>query len=190
MEAEDEFYPRGTVQAGAVLLEVIEDGSDRDAGVERPGDAQLLDPRRFNVGQDEVSHTYLDRANEALVGRTGCPVVLHPLHLGETIVFRESSDVWVVVGAHVAHEVEGPPVVRLVEGFGEDHAGGAAGGHPSGGEDECAHDEPLVESLKFGIARLRSDGAERVARLLVDGVDVSEFGHAEGGGGARGAWSV
>ena len=71
VEAEDEFYPHGPVQAGALLLEVIEDGSDQDAGVKRPGDAQLLDPRQLDVGQDEVLRTYLDCANEALVGRPG-----------------------------------------------------------------------------------------------------------------------
>ena len=42
-----------------------------DAGVENPGDAQLLDPRQFDVGQDEVSCTDFDRANSALVGRPG-----------------------------------------------------------------------------------------------------------------------
>ena len=59
VEAEDEFYPRGPIQAGAVLLELIDDCSDRDAGVKRPRDAQHLDPRRFDVGQDEVSGNYL-----------------------------------------------------------------------------------------------------------------------------------
>ena len=57
VEAEDELHPRGLVQAGAVFLEVIEVCSDQDAGVKHPGDAQLLDPCRFNVGQDEVSST-------------------------------------------------------------------------------------------------------------------------------------
>ena len=33
VEAEDEFYPRGPVQAGAVLLEVVEDCLYRDVGV-------------------------------------------------------------------------------------------------------------------------------------------------------------
>ena len=103
VEAGDEFYPRRPVQARAVLLEVFEDFSDRDAGVKCPGDAQLLDPRRFNVGQDEVSSTYLDCANAALVGRPGCPSVLHPSYIGETIVLQNPSDVWVVVRAHVAH---------------------------------------------------------------------------------------
>ena len=71
MEAEDEFYPRWQIKAGAVLLKVIEDGSDRDAGVECPGDAQLLDPHQFDVGQDEVSCADFDRTNSALVGRPG-----------------------------------------------------------------------------------------------------------------------
>ena len=134
MEADDEFYPRGPIQAGAVLLEVIEDGSDRDAGVERPGDAQLLDPRRFNVGQDEVSCAYFDCVNSDLVGCPGCLSVFHPLHLGETVVLRDLLDVRVVVRACIAHEVEGPSVVRLLDGFGENHAGGAASGHPSEGD--------------------------------------------------------
>ena len=93
VEAEDEFYPRGPVQAGAVLLEVIEDGSDRDAGVERPRDAQLLDPHQFGVGQDEVSRPYLNRANTALVGRPGCSAIIHPSHLGETVVLEEPFNV-------------------------------------------------------------------------------------------------
>ena len=37
--------PPGPIEAGAVLLQAIEDGSDRYASVERPRDAQLLDPR-------------------------------------------------------------------------------------------------------------------------------------------------
>ena len=55
--AKDEFYPRRPVQARAVLLKVVKDCPDRDAVVKRPGDAQLLDPRRFDVGQDEVLRT-------------------------------------------------------------------------------------------------------------------------------------
>ena len=86
MEAKDELYPRKPFQAGAVLLEVTEDGSDREAGVERPRDAQLLDPRQFDVDQDEVLRTYLDCANAALVSCPGCPAVLDPSHLGETAV--------------------------------------------------------------------------------------------------------
>ena len=192
MESKDEFYPRGPVQAGAVPLEVIKDCSDRYAGVKRPRDAQLLDPRRFDVGQDEVSSTYLDCANAALVGSPGCPAVLRPLHLGDTVVLQESLDVWVVVGVRVAHEVEGPSVVRLVDGFREDHGIGAAGGRPSEGDAKGAHDERLIESLKVGIARLCCDGTERVDRLLEYGVGVSEFGHAEGGAerAARGPFNV
>ena len=72
-------------------------------------------------------------------------------------------------------------MVCLVDGFGEDHAGGASRGRPSEGNAEGAHDERLVELLKFGTARLRRDGAEHVARLLEDSVDVIEFGHAKGG---------
>ena len=106
------------------------------------------------------------------------------------VVLREPFYVWVVVGARVTHIVEGPSVVRLVDGFGEDYARGAARGRPSEGDAEGAHDERLVELLEVGIARLCRDGAERVARLLEDGVDVSEFGNDEGGGGARGVWSV
>ena len=81
MDAEYELYPCRPVQAGAVLLEVIKDGSDRDAGVERPGDAQLLDPRQFDVGQDEVSCADFDHANTALVGRPDGPSVFHTSHL-------------------------------------------------------------------------------------------------------------
>ena len=81
MEAEDEFYPHELIETGAVLLEVIKDGSDRDAGVERPGDAQLLDPRQFDVGQDEVSCADFDHANTALVGRPDGPSVFHTSHL-------------------------------------------------------------------------------------------------------------
>ena len=192
MEAEDEFYSRRMVQAGAVLLEVVEDFYDRDSGLKRPGDAQLLDPHLFDVGQDEVSSTYLNCANADLVGRPGCPAVLHPSHLGETVVLRDSFDVWVLVGARVAHEVEGPSVVCLVYGFGEEHARGTASVRPSEGDAKGAHDERLVESLKVGIARLRRDWAKRVARLLEYGVDVGEFGHAEGGAerAARGPFNV
>ena len=110
--------------------------------------------------------TYLDCVNAALVGRYGCPAALHPSHLGETVVLREPFYVWVVVRARVAREVEGPSVVRLVDGFGGDHAGGAASGRPSEVDAEGAHDERLVDSLEVGIVRRRRDGAERVARLL------------------------
>ena len=72
-------------------------------------------------------------------------------------------------------------MVPLVDGFGEDHAGGAASGRPSEGDAKSARDNRLVELLKVGIARLCRDGAERVARLLEDGVDVGQFGHDEGG---------
>ena len=83
-------------------------------------------------------------------------------------------------------KVEAPSVVSLVDGFGEDHTGSAASGCPSEGDAEGSHDERLVDSLEVGIARLRRDGAERVACLLDDGVDVSEFGH-DGGGAERAA---
>ena len=75
----------------------------------------------------------------------------------------------------------------LVDGIGEDHSRGAAGGLPSEGDTKGAHDNRLVELLQVGIARLRRDGDERFARLLEDGGDVSQFGHDEGGGGAHGA---
>ena len=42
MEAEDEFHSCRPVKAGSVLLEVVEDCSDVDAGVEGAGDAQIL----------------------------------------------------------------------------------------------------------------------------------------------------
>ena len=185
VEAEDEFYPRGPVQDGAVLLEVVEDCSDRDAGVKRPGDAQLLDPRRFDNCQDKFSSTYLDCMNAALVGRPSCQAVLHPSHLGETVVLQKSFDVWVVVGARFVHEVKVPSVIRLVDGFGEDRARSAAGGRPSEGDTKGAHDKRLVELLKVSTTRICCDGAGRVARLLEDGVDVGQFGHDEGGWSAR-----
>ena len=87
--------------------------------------------------------------------------MLHPSHLEETVVLRELFDVWVVVRARVAHEVKGPSAVRLLDGFGEDHTGGVAGGHPSEGDAKGAHDERLVELLKVGIARLCRDGDKR-----------------------------
>ena len=86
VEAEDELHPHGPVYAGAVLLEVVEDCSDRDAGVKRPGDAQLLDPRRFDVRQDKVVHTHLNFVDAALVGRPSCSAVFHPAHFGDTVV--------------------------------------------------------------------------------------------------------
>ena len=181
LEAEDEFYPRGLVQARDVLLEVVEDCSNRDVGVKRPGDAQLLDPCRFDIGQNEVSRTYLNCAYAALVCHTGCPAVFHPTHFLETVVLRKSFDVRVIIGARVPHEIEGSPVVRLVDGIGEDHAGGAAGGCTNEGDAKGAHDERLVELLQVGIVRLRRDGAERFARLLEDNGDVGQFGHDEGG---------
>ena len=73
----------------------------------------------------------------------------------------------------------------LVNGNGEDHAGGAAGSCPSEGDAKVAHNERLVELLQVGIARLRRDGAKRVDRLLEDGGDVSQFGHDEGGWSAQ-----
>ena len=83
-------------------------------------------------------------------------------------------------------------MVRLVDGFGEDHAGGAASGRPSKGDSERTHNERLVETMEVGIARLRGDGTERVPRLLVDGVDVGELTHDGGGAehAARGLFNV
>ena len=77
-------------------------------------------------------------------------------------------------------------MVRLVDGFVEDHARGAASGGPSEGDAEIAHDERLIETPEIGIARLYGDGTERVACLLEDGVNFSEFGH-DGGGAERAA---
>ena len=99
-------------------------------------------------------------------------------------------DLRVVVRTRVAHEIEGPSEIRLVDGIEEDHSGGAAegaakgaaGSCPSEGDAKGAHDERLVESLQVRIARLCRDGAKRVARLLEDGGDVGQFGHDEGGG--------
>ena len=50
-------------------------------------------------------------------------------------------------------------MVCLVDGIGEDHAGGAASSRTSEGDAEGAHDERLVESLEVEIARLFRDGA-------------------------------
>ena len=182
--------PAGPIQAGAVLLELIKDGSDRDVGVERPGDVQLLDPRRLDFGQDEVLCSYFDRTNSALVVRPGYPDVFHPSHLGEMVVLREPLDVRVVVRVRVAHESEVPSVFCLVDGFREDHAGGAASGSPSEDDYESEHNERLVETLEFGIARICGNGTERVARLLENSVDVGEIGHDAEGGGACGSGSV
>ena len=71
--------------------------------------------------------------------------------------------------------------------FGEDHAGGAASGRPSGGDAESAHNKRLVETLGVGIAQLCGDGTKRVACLLEDGFDVREFGN-DGGGAERAAY--
>ena len=105
VEAEDELHPRGPVKAGAFLLEVVEDCSDRDAGVKLTRDVQLLDPRRFDVGQDEVARNHLNCADVALVGHPSCPAVFHPAHFGETFVLRKSFDVRVVIGMRATHEV-------------------------------------------------------------------------------------
>ena len=72
-------------------------------------------------------------------------------------------------------------MVHLVDGFGEDHTGGAASGRPSEGDAESAHNERLIETLEVGIAQLRSDGTERAAHLLEDDVDVGKFRHDGGG---------
>ena len=82
-------------------------------------------------------------------------------------------------------KLNAPPVVRLVDGIGEDHSGVTAGGRPCEGDAKGAHDERLIESLQVGIAWLLCDRAERVARLLEDGGDVGQFGHDEGGRSAR-----
>ena len=76
-------------------------------------------------------------------------------------------------------------MVCLVDGIEEDHAGGAAGGRPREGDTKGAQDERLVESLQVGIARICRDGAGRVASLLEDGGDFSQFGHDERGRSAR-----
>ena len=89
VEAEDDLHPCGPVKAGSVLLDVAEDCYDRDAGVKRPGDAQLLDSRRFDVGQYEVARIHLNCVDVALVGHPGCPDVFHPAHFGETVVLSK-----------------------------------------------------------------------------------------------------
>ena len=50
VEAEDEFDTHGPVKAGTILLRVAENRADADSGVEGSRDAQLLDPRRLDVG--------------------------------------------------------------------------------------------------------------------------------------------
>ena len=186
LEDKDELHPRGLVKAGAVILEVVEDCSYWDASVKRPGEAHLLEPRQLDVGHDEVARTHLNCADTALVGRPDCPSVFHPSNFGETVVLQKSFDGRVVIGTRVAHEVKGhSPVVRLVDGIGEDHSRGVAGSRSSEGDAEGAHHERLVELLQVDIARLCRDGDKHVARLLEDGGDVSQFGHNEGGQSAR-----
>ena len=84
---------------------MVEDCSDQDAGVKCPGDAQLLDPRQLDVGQDEVARTHLNCTDAALVGRPGCPAVFHPANFCETVVLRKYFDGRVVIGTRVVHEV-------------------------------------------------------------------------------------
>ena len=86
MEAEDEFHARGPAEAGSILLEVDKDRAERDAGVEGAGDAQLLDPRRFDVGQDEVALPHLDGADAALVVRPRRPDVLEAAHHRRAVI--------------------------------------------------------------------------------------------------------
>ena len=42
MEAKDELHARGPAEAGSVLLKVVKDCADGDAGVEGAGDVQLF----------------------------------------------------------------------------------------------------------------------------------------------------
>ena len=63
-----------------MLIEVVKDCADRDAGVEDSGDAHLLDPHQFDVGQDEVAQPYLDGADATLVSRPRRPAVLDSAH--------------------------------------------------------------------------------------------------------------
>ena len=106
MEVEDDLNPCGPVKARVVLLKLVEDCSDRNAGVKRPRDTQLLDPRRFDIGQDEVVRTHLNCADATLVERPGCPAVFHPTLFGETVILRNYFDGLVVIGMRVVHEVE------------------------------------------------------------------------------------
>ena len=107
MEAEDDFHARGTVEAGSILLKAVEDCADRDAGVEGDRDAQLLDPRRFDIGQDEVALPHLNGADSALVVRTRRPAVLKATHHQHVVILREVFNGRVVVRTHVVHEFEG-----------------------------------------------------------------------------------
>ena len=116
MEAEDEFNAGGAVHPGAVLLEVVKHGSDQDAGEERPGDAEFLEPGGLHVGEDEVSCPHFHGADAALVGRPGLPGLLHSTELGDSIVLGEVFDGGIVVSASGAHKIErGAGVVRLID---------------------------------------------------------------------------
>ena len=78
--AEDEFHARRPVEASSILIKVVKDCADRDTGAEGSGDAHLLDPHQFDVGQDEVARPYLDGADGALVSRPCLPDVLKAAH--------------------------------------------------------------------------------------------------------------
>ena len=165
---------------------MAEDCSDQDAGVKRPGNAQLLDPCRFNVGQDEVSSTYLNCADAALVGRPGCPAVLNLSHFEETVVLQKLFDVRVVVGARVTHEIEGPYVLRLVDDSGEDHSVGASGGRPSEGD---ATTSVLLSCCRLALRGFYVMGPNLSLAFWKMAV-MSVSSEMMKGGGAQGAWYV
>ena len=80
METEDESHALGPVETGSILLEVVKYRADCDAGIEGAGDAQLFNPHRFDVVQDEVAHPHLDGADAALFRRPCRPAVLEAAH--------------------------------------------------------------------------------------------------------------
>ena len=187
MEAKDEFHHRWLVEASPVLLKVVEYRVDGDASVEGDGYAQLRDPRRFGVGQEEVALAHLDGADAALVGSPRRPAVLETKHHQRAVVLREVLYCGVVACMRSAHEVEGcAPVVCFLDGFGEDYAGGTDGGRSGECDSEASDNYQLLEPLKIAIVRFGVDGSEGVVRLLEHGDDIREFGHGSEWGGDRG----
>ena len=116
-----------------MVREMVKKLTRQDAGEEGEGVAQILDPGRFDIGEDEVAHAQLHGAYAILVGRLRLPHVL------KAVQFRcagagscECGDGRFVISSRVAHEVEGYiPVVGLVDAAREDNGGGATGVLPS-----------------------------------------------------------
>ena len=113
--------------------EIVEDIAGRDAGEEGEGVAQLLDPGRFNIGNDEVACAQLHGAYAVLVGRPRRPHMLDSVQLQcKGVRSCECGDGRVVIVLRVVHDVEGDsPVVGLVDDVMEDDARGATGVLPS-----------------------------------------------------------